>query len=370
MDRQPTQNIPYSEHRLIRALWRQPVDRTPLWIMRQAGRYLPEYRALRQRAKDFLVLCKTPALACEITLQPVQRFDLDAAIIFSDILVVPEALGMKLSFVEGEGPLFQDPLQNSQAIQKLPPIDVSSELSYVMEAIRLSKQALGGRLPLIGFAGSPWTLATYMIEGKSSKDFSKIKRWLYQDPQSLHALLNHLSHTLIDYLQAQVQAGVDVLMIFDTWGGVLPYQAYLDFSLHYMQVIVSALKKMMALQGPPALKKVPIILFSKNTALHLIAQAATGCDGLGLDWTASLSVARQCVGHEVALQGNMDPAALYADPLQIQQAVKKVLDDFGSGYGHVFNLGHGITPLVDPEHVQAMIEAVHRYGVQDPQKEG
>jgi len=370
MDRQPTQNIPYSEHRLIRALWRQPVDRTPLWIMRQAGRYLPEYRALRQRAKDFLVLCKTPALACEITLQPIQRFDLDAAIIFSDILVVPEALGMKLSFVEGEGPLFQDPLQNSQAIQKLPLIDVSSELSYVMEAIRLSKQALGGRLPLIGFAGSPWTLATYMIEGKSSKDFSKIKRWLYQDPQSVHALLNHLSHTLIDYLQAQVQAGVDVLMIFDTWGGVLPYQAYLDFSLHYMQVIVSALKKMMALQGPQALKKVPIILFSKNTAPHLIAQAATGCDALGLDWTASLSVARQCAGHQVALQGNMDPAALYADPLQIQQAVKKVLDDFGSGYGHVFNLGHGITPLVDPEHVQAMIEAVHRYGVQDPQKEG
>ncbi len=372
MDTQHTQNtanVPYSKHRLIRALWRQPVDRTPLWIMRQAGRYLPEYRALRQRAKDFLVLCKTPELACEITLQPIQRFDLDAAIIFSDILVVPEALGMKLSFVEGEGPQFQDPLQNSQAIQQLPRIDAASELSYVMEAIRLSKQALGGRLPLIGFAGSPWTLATYMIEGRSSKDFSKIKNWLYQDPHSLHALLDHLSHTLIDYLKAQVQAGVDVLMIFDTWGGVLPYQAYLDFSLYYMQIIVSALKAAMASSGKQTLKKVPIILFSKNTAQHLVAQAATGCDALGLDWTASLSVARQCVGNQVALQGNLDPAALYADPAQIQQAVKQVLDDFGPGYGHVFNLGHGITPLVDPENVQAMIEAVHHYGVQDLQEE-
>jgi uroporphyrinogen decarboxylase len=372
MDRQPTQNalaVPYSEHRLIRALWRQPVDRTPLWIMRQAGRYLPEYRALRQRAKDFLVLCKTPELACEITLQPVERFDLDAAIIFSDILVVPEALGMKLRFVEGEGPQFQDPLQNSQAIQQLPRIDAASELSYVMEAIRFSKEALGGRLPLIGFAGSPWTLATYMIEGRSSKDFAKIKRWLYQDPQSLHALLDHLSHTLIDYLRAQVQAGVDVLMIFDTWGGVLPYQAYLDFSLHYMEVIVSALKQAMVSAGNQALKKVPIILFSKNTMQHLVAQAATGCDALGLDWTASLSLARQRVGHQVAIQGNMDPAALYADPLHIQEAVKHVLDDFGPGYGHVFNLGHGITPGVDPENVQAMIEAVHQYGVQNPQKE-
>ena len=364
-----TQNVPYSEHRLIRALWRQPVDRTPVWMMRQAGRYLPEYRVLRKRAKDFLVLCKTPELACEITLQPVQRFDLDAAIIFSDILVVPEALGMKLAFVEGGGPQFQDPIKNSRAIQQLPRIDVPSELSYVMDAIRLSKQALGGGLPLIGFAGSPWTLATYMIEGGSSKDFSKIKRWLYHDPKSLHALLDHLSYTLIDYLRAQVQAGVDVLMIFDTWGGVLPYQAYLDFSLYYMQIIVSALKAAMASSGKQTLKKVPIILFSKNTAQHLVAQAATGCDALGVDWTASLSIARQCVGDRVALQGNMDPAALYAQPLQIQQAVKQVLEDFGPGYGHIFNLGHGITPLVDPENVKAMIEAVHHYGEQNPQKE-
>ncbi len=364
-----TPNTPPTEHRLIRALWRKPVDRTPVWMMRQAGRYLPEYRALRARAKDFLVLCKTPELACEITLQPVQRFNLDAAIIFSDILVVPEALGMKLAFVEGEGPQFQDPLKNSMDIQKLGTIDVRHELAYVMEAIRLSKQALGGRLPLIGFAGSPWTLATYMIEGQSSKDFSKIKHWLYQNPQSLHALLKHLSHTLIDYLSAQVEAGADVLMIFDTWGGVLAHQDYLDFSLYYMQIIVSALKSAMHALAKHALRKVPIILFSKHTAQHLVAQAATGCDALGLDWTVSLSRARQCVGDKVALQGNMDPAVLYAEPAAIQQAVKAVLEAFGPGDGHVFNLGHGISPTVDPEHVQAMIEAVHRYGVRNPKQE-
>lgn len=347
-----------TEHRLIRALHRQPVDRTPIWMMRQAGRYLPEYRAIRAKAKDFLRLCKTPELATEVTLQPLERFALDAAIIFSDILVIPEALGMKLAFVEGEGPQFQDPIKQIADIEALPHIDVQLELSYVMEAIRLSKKALNHRVPLIGFAGSPWTLATYMIEGSSSKDFAKIKRWVYRDPQSLDLLLNHLALTLVDYLQAQVQAGADVLMIFDTWGGVLAYNDYLNFSLHYMKQIIETLKTR------EDTRHVPIILFSKNTSQHLIAQAQTGCSAIGLDWTASLAEARALVGHQVALQGNLDPAVLYASPAQIEAAVARVFQDFGKGPGHIFNLGHGITPTVLPEQVIVMIEAVQRYGVQ------
>jgi uroporphyrinogen decarboxylase len=347
-----------TNHRLIAALNRQPVDRTPVWMMRQAGRYLPEYRAIRSQVKDFLLLCKTPELATQVTLQPLERFPLDAAIIFSDILVIPEALGMKLAFVEGEGPQFQDPIKNIVDIRALRHIDVQCELSYVMDAIRLSKKALGDRVPLIGFAGSPWTLATYMIEGRSSKDFLRSKSWLYSDPQSLHLLLNHLSATLVDYLQAQVQAGADVLMIFDTWGGVLAHNDYLNFSLHYMKQIITALKMREDTQN------IPIILFSKNTSQHVIAQAQSGCSAIGLDWTASLAEVKALVGAQVALQGNLDPAVLYAKPAQIEAAVARVFQDFGGGVGHIFNLGHGIPPTVDPEQVLRMIEAVQRYGVQ------
>ncbi len=343
----------YSEHRFIRALLRQPVDRTPVWIMRQAGRYLPEYREVRKAAKEFLTLCKTPELACQVTLQPLERFPLDAAIIFSDILTIPDAFQMGLSFAEGEGPRFERPIRSLEDIEQLPTLDPEVELKYVMDAIRMTKHELQGRIPLIGFAGSPWTIATYMLEGQTSKTFAKIKKFMYAEPVALHRLLTHLSNTLIQYINAQIMAGADVIMLFDTWGGILSLADYMTFSLNYMEEIVK--KVIRQHNGKP----IPIILFTKNSAQYLNSMANTGCDAIGLDWTISLESARSLIGDRVALQGNLDPAVLYAEPDCIRREVARVLKQFGTGPGHVFNLGHGIYPDIDPEKVAVMVEAVH-----------
>jgi uroporphyrinogen decarboxylase len=344
------------QSRFMRALFREPVDRTPVWIMRQAGRYLPEYRKLRAEAKSFLRLCKTPELACTVTLQPLARFPLDAAIIFSDILTIPDALGLGLHFSEGEGPKFERPIRSHADIRKLAMLDPETELKYVMDAIRMTVQALDGSVPLIGFAGSPWTVATYMIEGGGSKQFSIIKAMLYQDPNALHALLKHVAELTVLYLGAQLKAGASAVMIFDTWGGLLAKENYLEFSLDYMHLIIEGLKAYIT-----ASTRVPVILFTKNGGQHVEAIADTGCEAIGLDWTADLKHVKHLVGHRVALQGNLDPSVLYGDTIRIQEEVAKVLSQFGSGPGHVFNLGHGIHQDVEPEKVAVMIEAVHRF---------
>lgn len=341
--------------RFIRALFRQPVDQTPIWIMRQAGRYLPEYRAVRNQARDFLTLCKTPELACEVTLQPLERFPLDAAIIFSDILTIPDAMGLGLYFVEGEGPKFQKILNNPDDIQKLKRPDVSTDLKYTLEAVRLVSQALDGKVPLIGFAGSPWTMACYMLEGGSSKTFNKARGFAYREPQHLHTLLKLLSESVTDYLLAQAQAGANALMLFDTWGGLLTPEHYQIFSLQYMKDIIHALKHQ------PETANLPIILFTKQGGGWLEIMANSGCDALGLDWTVSIHNARQRVGNQVALQGNFDPALLFGTPEKIRQSVKDLLAQYGSGSGHVANLGHGIEPSTPPENVAVLVDAVHEY---------
>jgi uroporphyrinogen decarboxylase len=324
--------------------------------MRQAGRYLPEYRALRQEAKQFLTLCRTPDLACQVTLQPLERYPLDAAILFSDILILPDVMGLGLDFVTHEGPVFRHPLQDERSIARLPIIDPAIELSYVLDAIRLIKANLKDKTPLIGFAGSPWTVATYMVEGGSSKHFNKIKKLLYADPVQLHQLLRVLAQNTAHYLQAQIEAGVDVVMLFDTWGGVLSHADFLTFSVPYMQSIVTEVKK--------KYPNVPVILFTKNGGRQLEALVETGADALGLDSGANVHLARQITRHRVALQGNLDPAALYAEPAQIVALVEKTLAEFGPGGGHVFNLGHGIYPDTNPEHVQVLCEAVRNLSPQ------
>ena len=339
--------------RLLRALWRKPVDVTPVWIMRQAGRYLPEYRETRKRAGDFLALCKTPELACEVTLQPLARYPLDAAILFSDILTIPDAMGLGLRFSEGEGPVFERPVQDTVTIRQLAVPDPEQELSYVLDAVRLIRRELHGRVPLIGFSGSPWTLATYMVEGRSSKDYVLIKSLLYDQPESLHQLLNVLSSSVLLYLKAQIYAGVQAVMIFDTWGGILTSNDYKSFSLAPMRKIVQELKKD-SLCG-----SVPIILFTKGGNAWLEHMANTGCQALGIDWTIGLGEARRRVGSKVALQGNLDPSILYAKPERIKNEVANVLAEYGAGNGHVFNLGHGIHQGVNPDHVEVMVEAVH-----------
>lgn len=336
--------------RFLRALKRQPVDRTPVWMMRQAGRYLPEYKATRARAGDFMSLCRNPELCCEVTLQPLDRFGLDAAILFSDILTVPDAMGLGLRFVEGEGPVFDRPVRDARAIEALGVPDPETDLRYVMDAVRTIRGALGARLPLIGFAGSPWTLATYMIEGAGGSDFHTIKRMAYDAPEALDSLLAKLAASVSLYLEAQQRAGADALMIFDTWGGVLSPADYLQFSLEPMARIVEHLKRVVP--------DTPVILFTKNGGQHLEAMAETGCDALGLDWTTDLGAARSRVGTRVALQGNIDPTWLLAEPARIATAVARVLDSYGKGPGHVFNLGHGILQQTPPEHAAAMIEAV------------
>jgi uroporphyrinogen decarboxylase len=335
---------------LLRALKRQPVERTPLWIMRQAGRYLPEYQTLRKQVKTFLTLCRTPELACQVTLQPLARFPLDAAILFSDILILPDVMGLGLDFVEYEGPVFTRPITDAKAIEQLPLIDPVAEMPYVFEAIRLIKADLDKKTPLIGFAGSPWTVATYMVEGGTSKHFSRIKRLLYAEPGQLHQLLQKLAFNTSQYLQAQIVAGVDVVMIFDTWGGALCAPDFLHFSLPYMKTIVADIK----VRYP----HIPVIVFTKNGGRQLEALAETGADALGLDGGAHLGLARQAVGGKVSLQGNLDPAALYAEPAQITRLVEKTLAEFGTGTGHIFNLGHGIYPDTNFEHVQVLCEAV------------
>lgn len=338
--------------RFLKALLKQPVDRTPCWMMRQAGRYLPEYRKTREQAGSFMQLCQTPELACEVTLQPLRRFDFDAAIIFSDILTVPDVMNLGLSFAEGEGPRFARPIQSEADILNLPSIDPETDLRYVMDAIRLTRKELDGKVPLIGFSGSPWTLATYMVEGKSSKEFGKIKGLLYSNPKALELLLDKLADAVTSYLNAQIKAGAQAVQIFDTWGGVLTQEHYLQFSLKYMQKIVAGLLRNH--EG----HQIPVILFSKGVAACLPEMSETGADALGLDWTMPLDLARRQVGHKVALQGNMDPCVLYSNPERIRVEVAKTLAAFGNGSGHIFNLGHGIHPSIDPNNVKAMVDAI------------
>jgi uroporphyrinogen decarboxylase len=340
--------------RLIRALLREPVDRTPVWMMRQAGRYLPEYRELRAQAGSFMNLCQNPELACEVTLQPLRRFDLDAAILFSDILTVPDAMGLGLYFEPGEGPRFERPLRDAAAINALRVPDVDTSLRYVTDAITRIRQALAGSVPLIGFAGSPWTLATYMVEGGSSKDFRHIKALAYDQPALLEQLLSKTASAVTDYLNAQVEAGAQALMIFDTWGGALAHDVYPRFSLAFAEQIIDGLIRERDGQ------RIPVVFFTKGGAVWLERIADCGADALGVDWTISLTQARARVGNQVSLQGNLDPSILYAEPSVIEREVERVLAEFGHGSGHVFNLGHGVHPQIEPDHVKAMVDAVHR----------
>ncbi len=337
----------------LRALMKESVEYTPVWMMRQAGRYLPEYKATRAEAGDFLSLCKNADLACAVTLQPLERFPLDAAILFSDILTIPDAMGLGLYFESGEGPRFRKTVRTEQDVDGLIQPTMNGELDYVMNAVRVIRRELNGRVPLIGFSGSPWTLATYMVEGGSSKDFRHIKAMMYSQPQVLHKLLDRLALCVTDYLNAQIIAGAQAVQIFDTWGGVLGHREYREFSLSYMQRIVEGLIR--EHDG----RRVPVILFTKNGGQWLEVMADTGADALGLDWTTHIGEARARVGSKVALQGNMDPCVLYSSPKRIRAEVKRILDDYGPGTGHVFNLGHGIHQFANPEHAAAFVDAVH-----------
>jgi uroporphyrinogen decarboxylase len=344
--------VPLANDLLLRALLREPTPRTPVWMMRQAGRYLPEYRATRARGGSFMNLCMTPELACEVTLQPIDRFPLDAAILFSDILTIPHAMDLGLDFEAGEGPRIARPVRSATDVDRLTIPDPDRELRYVIDAVRLVRRELAGRVPLIGFAGSPWTVATYVVEGGGSKAFAQIKRMLYGAPQDLHRLLDKLARATVAYLNAQIAAGAQAVMVFDTWGGVLTPADYREFSLRYLQQIVDGLTRHS--EG----RRVPSILFTKGGGAWLGELAQTGCDALGVDWTTDLADARRSVADRVALQGNLDPSALYAPPAQIREQVARVLASYGRGSGHVFNLGHGIHPDVPPEHAAAMIDAV------------
>jgi uroporphyrinogen decarboxylase len=345
--------MPLKNDRYLRALLKKPVDMTPVWMMRQAGRYLPEYKATRAQAGDFMSLCMNPELACEVTLQPLRRFDLDAAILFSDILTIPDAMGLGLYFETGEGPKFERTIQSMSAVEQLPIPDPEQDLGYVMDAVRTIRRELKGEVPLIGFSGSPWTLATYMVEGGSSKAFTKIKKMMFAEPAVMHALLDKLAESVIIYLNAQIAAGAQSVMVFDTWGGVLSPRDYKDFSLQYMHKIVDGLTRQYNGQT------VPVTLFTKNGGMWLESIAATGCDAIGLDWTIDIDAAKARVGHQVALQGNMDPSMLYAQPERIEQEVGTILSKFGQGEGHVFNLGHGIHLDVPPDNAKVFVDAVH-----------
>ena len=339
--------------RFLRALLKEPVDVTPVWMMRQAGRYLPEYKATRAKAGSFMELCMNPELACEVTIQPLERYPLDAAILFSDILTIPDAMGLQLRFAEGEGPIFDKPVRTEADVNNLFVPDPEGELKYVMDAVRTIRRELDGRVPLIGFSGSPWTLATYMVEGGTSKDFAKVKGMMFDRPDLMHKLLDTTAKSVISYLNAQIAAGAQAVQIFDTWGGSLTPRDYKEFSLRYMQQIIEGLNR--ESEG----RKVPVILFTKGGGQWLEDMAATGCDGLGLDWTTDIGEARRRVGDRVALQGNMDPSVLYATPDRIRQEVATIMESYGKGSGHVFNLGHGIHQHVDPERAGAFVDAVH-----------
>lgn len=346
---------PLKNDRFLRALRRQPVDATPVWIMRQAGRYLPEYRATRARAGSFLALAKTPELACEVTLQPLDRFELDAAILFSDILTVPDAMGLGLYFAEGEGPKFERPIRTQADVDRLAVPDMAQELGYVMDAVTLIRRELQGRVPLIGFSGSPWTLACYMVEGGGSENFSRIKAMALNEPKALHQLLEVTTDAVIAYLAAQRAAGAQALQVFDTWGGVLSPRLYREFSLRYMARIAAELDR-----GQGA-ENTPLILFGKGNAAYLEELASTGAEALGVDWLVDLGEARARTGGRVALQGNLDPITLYADADTIRREVATTLESYGHGPGHVFNLGHGVSPDMNPELVRVLVDAVHEH---------
>lgn len=346
---------PLHNDRLLRAIAGEPVDATPVWMMRQAGRYLPEYRRVREQAGSFMALCQDDSLACEVTLQPLERFDLDAAILFSDILTIPDAMDLGLHFVTGEGPRFRKTVTTAEDVAALPELDAERDLGYVMNAVSTIRRELNGRVPLIGFAGSPWTLATYMVEGGSSKDFRGIKRLMMESPEVLHGVLGKLADAVTDYLNAQIRAGAQVVQIFDTWGGALSPQAYRAFSLDYMQRIIDGLTR--EHDG----RQVPVIVFTKNGGQWLETMAGCGADCLGLDWTTHIGEARQRVGERVALQGNLDPSTLYAPDEVIRSEVERILGEYGTGSGHVFNLGHGVHLDVDPDKAKVMVDAVHEF---------
>jgi uroporphyrinogen decarboxylase len=339
----------------LRALLRQPTDYTPLWLMRQAGRYLPEYCETRKRAGSFLNLCKSPTMACEVTLQPLARYDLDAAILFSDILTVPDAMGLGLYFAEGEGPRFERPLRDEWEIRNLAIPDPHAELQYVMDAVAEIRRALNGSVPLIGFSGSPWTLACYMVEGGSSDDYRKVKTMAYSRPDLLHHILSVTADSVVAYLNAQIESGAQAVMVFDSWGGVLSEAAYHEFSLPYLKRVVDGLIK--ERDG----ERVPNIVFTKGGGLWLENIAAIGCDAVGLDWTMDIGRARKLVGDKVALQGNLDPNVLFAPPEAIATEARRVLDSFGPNPGHVFNLGHGISQFTPPEAVSVLVDTVHEH---------
>ncbi|KPU82745.1 uroporphyrinogen decarboxylase [Psychromonas sp. PRT-SC03] len=341
--------------RYIRALLKQDVDKTPVWMMRQAGRYLPEYKELRAQAGDFMSLCRNADLACEVTMQPLRRFELDAAILFSDILTIPDAMGLGLYFETGEGPKFERPICSKKDVDNLIMPDPEGELQYVMNAVRRIRKELDGSVPLIGFSGSPWTLATYMVEGGTSKAFTKIKKMAFAEGAILHALLDKLADSVIQYLNAQIEAGAQSVMIFDTWGGVLSPRDYELFSLQYMHKIVDGLHRTYAGQ------KVPVTLFTKNGGQWLEKIAQTGCDCIGLDWTIDIATAKVRVGDKVALQGNMDPSILYASKARIREEVEIILQGYGKGAGHIFNLGHGIHQDMPPENAKIFVDAVHEF---------
>ena len=338
---------------LIRALKRQATERTPVWIMRQAGRYLPEYRAVRKQAGDFMTMARNPKMVCEVTLQPLKRVPLDAVIIFSDILTIPDAMGLGLYFVKGQGPKFKQTIASQEDIDNLADIDVNIDLKYVMDGLALTAKTLDGEVPLIGFAGSPWTLATYMIEGGSSKNFANAKAFLFNQPQAAHNLLQKLTDATIAYLNAQIDHGADAVQVFDSWGGALSPHLYETFSLKYLKKIVAGIK-----QKHP---QIPVILFSKGVQHNLTKMAETGADCLGVDWTTDLSLARKLTANKVALQGNLDPCVLYADDAVIEKETQRVLQSFGEGNGHVFNLGHGMHPDMQPEKLAVLINAVRKF---------
>ena len=349
-----------SNDRFLRALRREPVDCTPVWLMRQAGRYLPEYRATRAKAGSFMGLATNPELACEVTLQPLRRFPLDAAILFSDILTIPDAMGLGLSFAEGEGPRFARPVRTAADVARLAVPDMEGELRYVMDAVRTIRRELDGSVPLIGFSGSPWTLACYMVEGGGSANFSKIKAMAFSEPALLHRILEVTTQAVIAYLSAQRAAGAQALQVFDTWGGVLSPAMYREFSLRYLQRIAAELPR------GDAAGRTPLILFGKGNAPYLEELAATGTEGLGVDWLVSLEEAARRTGGRVALQGNLDPSTLYASPEGIRAEVRRTLDSYaegngGSRDGHVFNLGHGLSPDMDPEHIGVLVDEVHAH---------
>lgn len=336
----------------FKACKREPIERTPIWVMRQAGRYLPEYRAVRDKY-DFITMCKTPELAAEVTIQPVDLIGVDAAIIFSDILVIPEAMGMKLQMIESKGPKLYNPIRNVDHVNSLKSVDPYKELKYVLDAVSLTKKQLNGRVPLIGFAGAPWTLMTYMVEGGGSKNFSEIKKFIYNQPDAAHKLLDLLADIVANYLSGKIESGANAVQIFDTWGGILSPDDFAQFSLQYITKVISKIKR----SGEP------VIVFAKGVHYNLDELASCGADVIGLDWTMNLKNVRNMIGNKVALQGNLDPTILYSPKEKILKEAVNVLESFGKGTGHIFNLGHGILPDVNPENLKYLVDVVKKESV-------